>query len=638
MIRRLLPIGSEGHWLGTDELGRDMIARLMYGGRLSLLLGVMPVFLAFVIGTSIGLFAGYVGGWINMAIMRTLDVFYAFPSVLLAVAVAGALGPGMNNTLIALTLVFVPQVVRVAESVTTQVRRLDYVDAARMSGAGARSIIRVHVLANVLGPVFVYTTGLVSVSLILGSGLSFLGLGVKPPEPEWGLMLNTLRSAIYRNPLVAALPGAMIFVDVDRVQPAGRQRAAGDGRAAMNEPSTACRGRRGGAGRAAAGRPRPAEALRGRRRRVRSKRRHVHAVDGISFSVARGETVGVVGESGCGKSTTARLIARLIEPDAGELVFDGEAVARLRGTALKAYRSRLQMVFQDSYASLNPRLAVGDAVAFGPRVHGLSRDAAKARARSLLERVGLAPDAFASRRPHELSGGQRQRVNIARALAFAPRMLILDEAVAALDKSVQAQVLNLLQSLKDEERLTYLFISHDLQVVHYLADRVIVMYAGQVVESGPVDALYRRTGIRTRARCCRPCRRWTRRGARAQSAGRRAVEPDRSARRLPLPRALRARRGGVRDDDAAAARDPRRRTGPRAIATIPRSGHPEAADADARRRGAASHEKRATQCMPSRARPPGRRWFSDRRSRRRWCASGSRSARRPRRSWRGHPS
>jgi peptide/nickel transport system permease protein len=211
MLQRLLPIGSAGHWLGTDELGRDMLTRLMYGGRLSLLMGVAPVLTAFVIGTSLGLFAGYVGGRTNMAIMRTLDVFYAFPSVLLAVAIAGALGPGMSNSLIALTLIFVPQLVRVAESVTTQVRRLDYIEAARMSGAGAFSIIRVHVLGNVLGPVFVYATGLLSVSMILGSGLSFLGLGVKPPDPEWGLMLNTLRSAIFRNPMVAALPGAMIF-------------------------------------------------------------------------------------------------------------------------------------------------------------------------------------------------------------------------------------------------------------------------------------------------------------------------------------------------------------------------------------------------------------------------------------------
>jgi peptide/nickel transport system permease protein len=211
MLRRLLPIGSAGFPLGTDELGRDMVSRLMHGGRLSLVMGVLPVLLAFVIGTSVGLFAGYVGGRWNMAIMRVLDVFYAFPSVLLAVAVSGALGPGMSNSLIALTLVFVPQIVRVAESVTTQVRRLDYIDAARMSGAGTLSIVRVHVLGNVLGPVFVYATGLVSVCMILASGLSFLGLGVKPPEPEWGLMLNTLRSAIYVNPWVAALPGAMIF-------------------------------------------------------------------------------------------------------------------------------------------------------------------------------------------------------------------------------------------------------------------------------------------------------------------------------------------------------------------------------------------------------------------------------------------
>jgi peptide/nickel transport system permease protein len=212
MLHRLLPLGSEGHLLGTDELGRDMVTRLMYGGRISLLMGVIPVLAAFVIGTTTGLLAGYAGGRVNMVIMRVLDVFYAFPSVLLAVAISGALGPGMSNSLIALTLIFVPQVVRVAESVTTQVRKLDYIEAARMSGAGAFSIIRVHVLSNVLGPVFVYTTGLLSVSMILASGLSFLGLGVKPPEAEWGLMLNTLRSAIYINPWLAALPGAMIFI------------------------------------------------------------------------------------------------------------------------------------------------------------------------------------------------------------------------------------------------------------------------------------------------------------------------------------------------------------------------------------------------------------------------------------------
>ncbi|MGS0756704.1 ATP-binding cassette domain-containing protein, partial [Roseateles sp. GG27B] len=216
----------------------------------------------------------------------------------------------------------------------------------------------------------------------------------------------------------------------------------------------------------------------------------VRAVDGVSFNVAKGETLAIVGESGCGKSTTARLIARLMAPDAGELVFDGDGVGQFGGMALKEFRRNLQMVFQDSYASLNPRMTMLETVAYGPQVHGASKADALARAAALLARVGLAPEQFGNRYPHELSGGQRQRVNIARALAFEPRLLILDEAVAALDKSVQAQVLNLLQELKTERHLTYLFISHDLHVVHYLADRVMVMYLGQVVEIGPVGQLY----------------------------------------------------------------------------------------------------------------------------------------------------
>jgi peptide/nickel transport system ATP-binding protein len=223
---------------------------------------------------------------------------------------------------------------------------------------------------------------------------------------------------------------------------------------------------------------------------VRGGRGVVRAVDGVSFTVAKGQTLGIVGESGCGKSTTARLIARLMPADAGEMVFDGDGVGQFGGMALKDYRRNLQMVFQDSLASLNPRMSALDAIAYGPQVHGLSKAMARSRAAELLVRVGLAPNQFGSRYPHELSGGQRQRVNIARALAFEPRLLILDEAVAALDKSVQAQVLNLLQELKAERGLTYLFISHDLHVVHYLADRVLVMYLGQVVEVGPVERLY----------------------------------------------------------------------------------------------------------------------------------------------------
>ena len=168
--------------------------------------------LAFCIGTTLGVAAGYLGGFVNQAIMRTVDVFYAFPSVLLAIAISGALGAGILNSIVSLTIVFIPPIVRVSESVTTSVRGLDFVDAARASGAGPFTIMRVHVLGNVLGPIFVYSTSLISVCMILAAGLSFLGLGTKPPEPEWGLMLNTLRTAIYVNPWVAALPGAMIFI------------------------------------------------------------------------------------------------------------------------------------------------------------------------------------------------------------------------------------------------------------------------------------------------------------------------------------------------------------------------------------------------------------------------------------------
>jgi peptide/nickel transport system permease protein len=211
-IRRLRPVGTTGFPLGTDELGRDMLSRLIYGARYSLMMGVTPVLMAFGVGSLIGIVAGYVGGKTNTVMMRTIDVFYAFPSVLLAVALSGALGAGIQNALVSLTVVFIPPIARVAEAVTTQVRNRDYVEAARASGANALTIIRVHVLGNVLGPIFVYATGLISVSMILASGLSFLGLGVRPPEPEWGLMLNTLRTAIYNQPLVAALPGVMIFI------------------------------------------------------------------------------------------------------------------------------------------------------------------------------------------------------------------------------------------------------------------------------------------------------------------------------------------------------------------------------------------------------------------------------------------
>jgi peptide/nickel transport system permease protein len=212
MIYRLKPIGFKNFLLGTDELGRDMASRLIYGGRVSLVMGIAPVCIASIIGGLLGVVAGFFGGRLNMMIMRTVDVFYAFPSVLLAVAISGVMGGGIANGLVALSLVFIPPLCRVSETATTQVRSLDFVEAARASGASGLSIIRHHVLRNVAAPVFIYASSLISVSVLLAAGLSFLGLGVEPPTPDWGQMLSNLRQAIYVQPLVCALPGLAIFL------------------------------------------------------------------------------------------------------------------------------------------------------------------------------------------------------------------------------------------------------------------------------------------------------------------------------------------------------------------------------------------------------------------------------------------
>ena len=212
MAHRLRPVGYRNYLLGTDEQGRDMLSRLLYGGRVSLTMGILPVILSSAVGGLFGVVAGYYGGKINMAIMRTMDVFFAFPSVLLAIAISGSLGGGITNQLLTLTVVLIPPLCRVAETATTQVRSMDFVDAARATGASTVSILFTHVLINVMSPVLVYASTLVSVSIILASGLSFLGLGVSPPTADWGLMLSTLRQSIYVQPLVSAIPGIAILV------------------------------------------------------------------------------------------------------------------------------------------------------------------------------------------------------------------------------------------------------------------------------------------------------------------------------------------------------------------------------------------------------------------------------------------
>jgi peptide/nickel transport system ATP-binding protein len=305
----------------------------------------------------------------------------------------------------------------------------------------------------------------------------------------------------------------------------------------------------------------------------------VKAVDDVSFDVRAGETLGIVGESGCGKSTTARILMRLVTPDAGEVVFDGTPVGRPGGLGLRDLRRQVQMVFQDSYASLNPRLPAAMSIAYGPLVHGVPRSRALDRAAGLLEAVGLRPELFAQRYPHELSGGQRQRINIARALALEPRLLVLDEAVSALDRSIGAQMLNVLVDLKRRFNLTYVFISHDLSVVQFVSDRVMVMYLGKVVEIGPVEEVYGQ-----------PRHPYTR----ALLSAMPSMDPDRRIQEAPLggdppnpinpPSGCRFRTRCASAEDVCARREPPLVGGPHPAAhaaachmLVPGSGHTRAA-------------------------------------------------------------
>lgn len=491
--RFLRPL-SDGHLLGTDHLGRDLLSRLMWGTRLSLAVGFAAALVAGLVGAAIGVMAGYFGGRTDNVTMRGVDMLMAFPYILLALAIVAVLGPGLLNALIAVAVVNIPFFARNIRGVTVGIAHREFIDAAKLAGMGHSRILLTEVVPNIVPVVVIAMSTTIGWMILETAGLSFLGLGSQPPQADLGSMLGEARSALITAPHTSIVPGVMILLIVMSVNLLGDGiRDALDPRlrsGALARPMATTRVER-------ATPPAPkAEGL----LRIDDLETQFHvgpriykAVNKVSLDLKQGECLGLIGESGSGKSVTALSVMGLVASPPG--VITGGAV-RLEGQdligapyeLLRSLRGRkVAYIFQDPLSTLHPLYRIGDQLIEAIRVHEpVSHAEAHKRAVKLLEDVRI-PNAAARAKayPHELSGGMRQRVGIAMAMANDPDIIIADEPTTALDVTVQAQILALLDDLRRSRGLAILFITHDFGVVGQLCDRVAVMYGGRIVETGP---------------------------------------------------------------------------------------------------------------------------------------------------------
>ena len=515
----------DGQFLfGTDNKGRDVLSRMIYGARYSLTIGLCATAWALVAGSILGSIAAVSRKWVSEIIMRCMDVIMSFPGIALAAVFVVVFGNSLPSLIFAIGFLYIPQIARVVRANVVSEYGQDYVRAVVVSGARAPWILWKHVVRNCIAPVLVYTIVLVADAIVFEASLSFISAGIPEPDPTWGNILADARAGVLSGQWWQALfPGLAIMItvlclnilsegmtDAMAAAPKAPIAAADDAVTGEREadrlvadPTLAYKAQ--------------AESLKRRLaelqavEKTRTDRfeartdvppilevrdlcikfpRHgdVNVVDHVSFVVRPRQTMGLVGESGCGKSITSLTIMGLLDPKAqisGEVLYDGQNLLDMSQKEMNALRGReIAMIYQDALSSLNPSMLIKS------QMKQLTKRGGTRSADELLELVGLDPKRTLDSYPHELSGGQRQRVLIAMALTRDPKVVIADEPTTALDVTIQAQILDLLRRLRDDTGMAVLLITHDLGVVSETADRVVVMYCGQVVEEAEVRALF----------------------------------------------------------------------------------------------------------------------------------------------------
>jgi len=485
-----------GHILGTDHLGRDLLSRLLWGTQLSLAVGFAAAFIAATFGSILGAIAGFYGQKTDNIIMRFIDMLMAFPYILLALAIVAALGPGLFNALIAVALVNIPFFARNIRGVTVTLANKEFIEAARLSGMSNLRILIVEIFPNLLPMIVIAMSTTVGWMILETAGLSFLGLGSQPPQADLGSMLGEARSALITNPHTSFVPGIMIFCIVIGINLFGDGvRDALDPRLKKGSlirplPQTIYEG----------GDTQPHPSTKLLSVQNLSTQFHVNqdvyqSSNDVSFEIQEGECLGLIGESGSGKSVTALSVTSLVASPPGVIKkgsvnYKNQNLLALPFEELRSIRgNKISYIFQDPLTTLHPLHTIGDQLLEALQAHDskLSASESISKSKELLKSVQIPnPNNVWEVYPHQLSGGMRQRVCIAMALINDPELIIADEPTTALDVTVQAQILNILNSLRKERKLSILFISHDFGVISQLCDRVIVMYAGSIVEEGPV--------------------------------------------------------------------------------------------------------------------------------------------------------